>query len=107
MEERAKCCRCALSEWLYKRRICPLHTRLEAQRLLVRCWGVDVVTFSGGNAPECSPLSCNSLAKHLSTNEHCLFTTAEEAAMHFENGAFKNSEPGPYRTYAVYSVKWP
>jgi hypothetical protein len=57
-----------------------------------------------------SPLSCNSLAKDLSTNAHCLFTTAEEAAMHLENGDFEESEPGPYRIYAStqsISVNWP
>ncbi|HEX9201861.1 MAG TPA: hypothetical protein VF865_20055 [Acidobacteriaceae bacterium] len=31
---------------------------------------------------------------------HCLFATFEEAET-------KNSEPGPYRIFAVYSVGWP
>jgi hypothetical protein len=69
--------------------------------------GFDVVTFSMGNDPECSPLSCNCLAMELPTNSHCLFATSEEAAMFLESGAFDNSEPGPYRIYAVFSVDWP
>src|SRR5437764_666419 len=34
--------------------------------------GYDVVTFSVGTSAECSPLSCNSLAKEVETNAHCL-----------------------------------
>jgi hypothetical protein len=69
--------------------------------------GFDVVTFYAGAAPECSPLSCNGMAKELHTNVHCLFATFEEAKTNIENGAFKNSEPGPYRIFSVYSVHWP
>jgi hypothetical protein len=68
--------------------------------------GFDVVTFWSGNAPECSPLSCNGLAEELATNSHCLIATFEEAEMSLSNGAFKNSEPGPYRIFSVYSVNW-
>ena len=69
--------------------------------------GFDVVTFSVGTMPECSPLSCNSLAKDVHTNEHCLFTSFEEAENNLSKGMFKDSEPGPYRIFAVYSVAWP
>src|ERR1051326_145754 len=55
--------------------------------------GVDVVTFFGRAAPECSPLSCNSLAHEFPTNEHCLFRSLEEAWAHLENGAFERSAP--------------
>ena len=34
--------------------------------------GFDVVTFSAGNSPECSPLSCNGLAEEIPTNSNCL-----------------------------------
>jgi len=68
--------------------------------------GFDVVTFFAGNAPECSPLSCNSMAKEIPTNAHCLFSSFEEAERHVTNGAFNNSEPGPYRIFSVYSVEW-
>lgn len=69
--------------------------------------GYDVVTFSAGTTPECSPLSCNSLATEIETNPHCLLTSLEQARDLLEQGRFKNSEPGPYRIFAVYSVAWP
>jgi hypothetical protein len=68
--------------------------------------GFDVVTFSCKTSPECSPLSCNMMAGELPTNSHCLFDSFEEAAMHTTSGTFNNSEPGPYRIFAVYSVPW-
>lgn len=64
----------------------------------------DVVSFSVGNSPECSPLSCNSCAETLTTNEHCLFATFETAKAAIESGAMKGCEPGPYRVIAVYSA---
>jgi hypothetical protein len=69
--------------------------------------GYDVVTFSAGTSPECSPLSCNSLASEIETNEHCLLPSFETAKELLEEGRFENSEPGPYRIFAVYSVQWP
>ena len=66
--------------------------------------GFDVVTFSVKTSPECSPLSCNSLAEVLSTNAHCLFDSFEETQTDLANGAFKDSEPGPYRVFSVYSA---
>jgi hypothetical protein len=69
--------------------------------------GFDVVTFSAGTSAECSPLSCNSLADNLPTNEHCLFSSFEQAETHVKNEMFNKSEPGPYRIFSVYSVDWP
>lgn len=69
--------------------------------------GFDVVTFSAGNSPECSPLSCNGLAEGLLTNSHCLFGTFEEAKEALDDGAFSGGERGPYRILAVYSTEWP
>lgn len=69
--------------------------------------GYDVATFSVGTSPECSPLSCNSLASEIETNEHCLLPSFEKAKELLEEGKFENSEPGPYRIFAVYSVQWP
>jgi hypothetical protein len=66
--------------------------------------GFDVATFSGGTRPECSPLSCNSLAAELSTNEHCLFATLDAALRALDDGRFDRSEPGPFRVIAVYAV---
>jgi hypothetical protein len=69
--------------------------------------GFDVDTFSCRNVPEHSSLSGNSLASEIPTNAHCLFSSFDEAKAHLERGAFNNSEPGPYRIFAVYSVGWP
>ena len=68
--------------------------------------GFDVVTFSCGTSPECSPLSCNSLASNIKTNTHCLIDTFEEAKQSLENGKFRNAEPGPFRIFCVYSTGW-
>ena len=68
--------------------------------------GYDVVTFSVRTSAECSPLSCNSVAAHVQTNEHCLLPTLESARQLLEDGKFKNTEPGPYRIFAVYSTEW-
>ncbi|MGB4102425.1 MAG: hypothetical protein WBK91_11035 [Alphaproteobacteria bacterium] len=64
--------------------------------------GFDVVTFSCGSSPECSPLSCNGLAEEISVNSHCLFDTFDAAYSSLEAGKFDNSEPGPSRIFAVY-----
>jgi hypothetical protein len=76
----------------------PLKKRLE---------GFDVVTFSAGNSPECSPLSCNGLAEEIPTNSHCLLESLEFAESCLSCGRFSEGEPGPYRIFAVYSVDWP
>ncbi len=69
--------------------------------------GYDVVTLYVHTSPECSPLSCNSLASKIETNEHCLLSSFERAKELLDEGSFENSEPGPYRIFAVYSVQWP
>jgi hypothetical protein len=69
--------------------------------------GFDVVTFYAGNAPECSPLSCNGLAAGIPTNCHCLLESFETAESSLNSGKFAGGEPGPYRIFAVYSVDWP
>lgn len=66
--------------------------------------GYDIVTFSLGNSAECSPLSCNMLSDEIPVNEHCLLFSFDEARKLLEDGKFENSEPGPYRIIAVYSV---
>jgi hypothetical protein len=67
--------------------------------------GFDVVTFSAGTFPECSPLSCNGVAEEVPTNRHCLLPSFEAAVQAIESGKFANSEPGPFRIIAVYSVE--
>ena len=69
--------------------------------------GFDVANFTGRSSPECSGLSCGSLARDLPTNTDCLFASFDEAKTNVDNGAFNESEPGPYRIFAVYSVDWP
>ena len=69
--------------------------------------GFDVVSFYAGTSPECSPLSCNALASQTKVNEHCLLESEREAKHLLESGYFENSEPGPYRIFAVYSVDQP
>lgn len=69
--------------------------------------GYDVVTFYVQTSPECSPLSCNSLAAEVETNTGCLLQSFEQARTLLENGTFNDSEPGPHRIFAVYSVAWP
>lgn len=69
-----------------------------------RLEGYDVATFSVRTSPECSPLSCNGLATLIPVNEHCLLRTFDEASNALESGKFNNSEPGPFRIFAVYSV---
>lgn len=69
--------------------------------------GYDVVTFSVGTSAECSPLSCNALAGEVETNEHCLLVSLEHAQQLLENCKFKNTEPGPYRIFTVFSLEWP
>lgn len=66
--------------------------------------GYDVVTFSAGTNPECSPLSCNYLASEIKTNAHCLVDSFEEAKKALEAGRFDHSEPGPFRVFAVYTI---
>jgi hypothetical protein len=68
--------------------------------------GFDVVTFFARSSPECSPLSCNSMAEEVRTNTHCLLASFEEAEGLVNRGVFNNSEPGPYRIFSVYSVDW-
>ena len=74
----------------------PLAKRLE---------GFDVVTCCDGPNSH-SPLSCNSVAAEVSTNEHCLLKTKEDAEMALTSQTLADSEPGPYRIYAVYSTDW-
>jgi hypothetical protein len=68
--------------------------------------GFDVVTFFARSSPECSPLSCNSIAEEVPTNAHCLLASFEDAERSLNSGVFNNSEPGPYRIFSVYSVDW-
>ncbi len=65
--------------------------------------GFDVVCFSAGADPECSPLSCNSLAEKFEVNQFCLLETSEDAlrvAREIDHDG--KCEPGPYRIMSVW-----
>lgn len=66
--------------------------------------GYDITTFSAHTSPECSPLSCNSCATTVHTNDHCLLESFEEAKDVLESNRLGPCEPGPYRIIAVYTV---
>ena len=66
--------------------------------------GFDITTFSVHTSPECSPLSCNSCAVSVETNQHCLVESFDEAKNIVESDRLGACEPGPYRIIAVYSV---
>jgi hypothetical protein len=65
--------------------------------------GYDIVCFSSGVAPECSPLSCNSGAKDFPVNQYCLIDTLDDALQIAEaidkDGGY---EPGPYGILSVW-----
>ena len=69
-----------------------------------RLEGYDIVSFYAQNAPECSLLSCNNLAREIPTNKHCLFNSFSDAKQAIDAGQFDNSEPGPLRIMAVYTL---
>ena len=66
--------------------------------------GFDVVSYSGGTSPECSPLTCNALAPVVGVNRYCLLDSLEDARAALEARRFDRSEPGPFRILAVYTV---
>jgi len=68
--------------------------------------GYDVVSFNVGTSAECSPLSCGNLAEEAKANSHCLLASLEQARLLLERGTFADTEPGPFRVFAVYSVAW-
>jgi hypothetical protein len=74
---------------------------------LKRLEGYDVVAFFDGEVPACSPLFCNRVANAVETNEHCLLPSLKRARQLLSEGAFDETEPGPFRIFAVFSVGWP
>lgn len=65
--------------------------------------GFDAVSMQwAGGMFECSPLSCNSMAEQIQTNEHCLLPSqaeAEQVALRFSS---EEPEPGPYYVVEVW-----
>ncbi|WP_417346829.1 hypothetical protein [Ferrimonas sp.] len=66
--------------------------------------GFDIVSFSMGDQPECSLLSCSHLAERVKVNEQCLLPSLEDAKALLASDQFQGCEPGPYRILAVYSL---
>ncbi|PCI46599.1 MAG: hypothetical protein COB51_06895 [Moraxellaceae bacterium] len=67
--------------------------------------GFDVTSFSSQSSAECSPLSCNNLARDIKVTNHCLFSHFDDAKRMLESGGFDQCEPGPYRIFEVYRVE--
>jgi hypothetical protein len=67
--------------------------------------GFDIVNYTQGTSPECSPLSCNLLCREVDVNEHCLLDNFEHAVQLTETLDETRAEPGPYRIIAVHRVK--
>ena len=90
------------SQWLgFEPADFPTNVILPTQR---EFHGFDIVTFSVGTNPQCSPLSCNHLASKIKTNSHCLLESFEKVKRGLESGNFTPSEPGPFRIFAVYTI---
>jgi hypothetical protein len=71
-----------------------------APPLTARIIGYDVVTF--GDFLEHSPMSCNSVAKDLPVNEHCLLASLDAAKDAINMGAFGGGcEEGVYKIFSV------
>jgi len=66
--------------------------------------GYDIVTYYAKTSPECSPLSCNDLARDIPTNRFCLLDDFDNARSLLESGALEHGEPGPFRIVAVYTL---
>lgn len=66
--------------------------------------GYDIVSFCVQTSAECSPLSCNHMAREIEVNQHCLIFSFGEAKKYLEEGKFNECEPGPYRIFAVYTM---
>lgn len=66
--------------------------------------GFDIVSFSMGTCPECSPLSCNGLCREVNVNQYCLLDDLDFTIQLTESLTIKKCEPGPYRIIAVYKV---
>lgn len=58
--------------------------------------GFDAVSRSAGPMFECSPLSCNHMAREIPVNPYCLADTLEAAIAMAERFSTEQPEPGDY-----------
>ncbi len=70
-----------------------------------RLEGFDVVSYYARTSAECSPLSCNHMAREIAVNEHCLLDSLDHATALLESGVFDDCEPGPYRIIEVHTLE--
>lgn len=79
----------------------PVDVELPSEKRLL---GFDVIAY-GDYSPECSPLSCNSVATNMPVNRYCLFSSFDEAKEAIDGDVFEGSEMGVYRIFAVYELE--
>jgi hypothetical protein len=63
--------------------------------------GYDIVEFTMGTNPECSPLTSCNLVNVFKTNQYALFDDFDIGRDALLTGAFHGKEPGPYRILSV------
>lgn len=66
--------------------------------------GYDIVPFSTGIFPECSPIVCNGIGNLIEINSNCLIDSFDYAIEIIESNIMDGTEPGPYRIISVYSL---
>jgi hypothetical protein len=66
--------------------------------------GYDVTTFAVGTSPECSPLSCNGLAARIAVDPPLSLRVVRTGEISLKAGKFDDSEPGPFRIFAVHTL---
>ncbi len=67
--------------------------------------GHDIVCFSGGTSPECSPITCCGLGSTVALNQAALLETEARAREALESGLCNETEPGPFRIVSVSLVR--
>jgi hypothetical protein len=76
-------------------------TPIEIPQSFVRL-GYDVVSRDYSATFECSPLSCNAMAREVPVNEFCLFEDLASAVQFAERCAVEQPEPGSYLVVEVW-----
>jgi hypothetical protein len=66
-----------------------------------RSLGFDVVSKSVSDFFECSPLSCNAMAREIDVNRQCLVENLESATGLASRWSVEEPEPGPYYVVEV------
>jgi hypothetical protein len=64
--------------------------------------GYDAVSRSVGSTFECSPLSCNYIAREVQVSRYCLVDSESEALRLGREFSLSEPEPGPYHVLEVW-----